>query len=767
MLSLTTLKSRTLGHALRKLVYFPRESLHSTLRRVEGVTMECMKDKISEKLLLEKCSPKTKKLEEIKTLNLSKLGLTLQDLPLKLISRLRSLERLNLSKNRLHELPSNLELPNLRFLDLSDNQMEDVTTLEGLSGLEELKMDDNLYITLSDNYKMMVSLPNLRLYNGKDITTTANHVRFVFTENLRTRVIAHWEKNFSLPDPITEENISTLEAKFVNSCRQVVKYGPNSVNDFTKWKVEILAKEYLRSLTHPEEGKGKKQLTDNKDVDKISSSPKRKQPASEPVTELRLTPRKKLRAEPTSPAVKESPRKSAMCLKPLKKVQENGVTLSPQRTGRCPATPTKASLAETTKNPLKKTQTKTVTQSNEPENTTGGFLPKTEKSVNLKPLHVLQCHSKQDNPEDLSTQLWACAFQPLPDSTVCNGGTQLVATCGGDSVCVIDCETGMVMKKYKISGEEFFSLCWTTVLMSSGGGAAAKHCSILAAGGKRGIVKLIHPRNNIAFGEFRASRKSLSVLRFNHQQGNFLYTGSYDNKIIMWDIGGVDSNYNYKLVQLLMLDSSATPLHLCLPPSSPSTHLLSASEDGLHCYKTQLGTKDSTKRTSEMEIIFPIYKQDNKDSDFHTIDGLSFLTDDIVASKNFMHSSIYLWSWSRTKAQRPDKNKTVSAVVLAELQWTTTEIPYLALNTCPGRAYVACGDDKGGLWMYHVQNLEKDLQKPIMPTELLKWPCPLKKGHAKVAGPSINNVAMDPDLQYLVALSDKNMVIVWKREKSS
>ncbi|KAM9788276.1 LOW QUALITY PROTEIN: leucine-rich repeat and WD repeat-containing protein 1 [Neosynchiropus ocellatus] len=764
MLSLPMLKSETLDHAHRKRVYFPRENLYSVLRRVKGVTMEWRRDKISEKLLLEKCSPKTKKLEEIKTLDLSKLDLTLQDLPVKLLSRLKSLERLDLSQNRLQELPRNLELPNVRFLDLSDNQMEDVTTLEGLGGLEELKMEDNLYITVSDNYKMMVSLPNLRLYNGKDITTTANHVRFVFTDNLRTRVIAHWEKDFSLPDPMTEEKISTLETKFVNSCRQVVKYGPNSVSDFTKWKVEILAKEYLRSLTHPLEGKEKKQLTD---IDKISSPTKRKQPASEPVTGLRLTPRKKLRAEPSSPAIKENPHKYTISLKPSKKVQENGTALSPRRTERCPATPTKASLAaETTKNPSKKSHTKNVTPLNV-EKTTGGFLPKTEQPVKLKPLHVLQCHSKQDNPEDLSTQLWACAFQPLPDSTVCDGGTRLVATCGGDSVCVIDCETGMVMKKYKVSGEEFFSLCWTTVLMSVGGGAAAKHCSVLAAGGKKGIVKLIHPRNNIAYGEFRASRKSLSVLRFNHQQGNFLFTGSYDNKIVMWDIGGVDSTYNYKVVQLLMLDSSATPLHLCLPPSSPNTHLLSASEDGLHCYKTQLGTKDSTKRTSEMEITFPIYKQENKDSDFHTIDGLSFLTDDIVASKNFMHSSIYLWSWSRTQAQRPDKNKTVSAVVLAELQWAATEIPYLALNTCPGRAYVACGDDKGGLWMYHVKNLEKHLEKPIVPTEMLKWPCPLKKGLSKVEGPSINNVAMDPDLQYLVALSDKNMVIVWKREKSS
>lgn len=76
------------------------------------------------------------------------MGLKLQDLPVKLLSRLQSLERWDLSRNRLQEFPRNLELPALRSLDLSDNQMENVTTLQPLGGLEELKMDDNLYITV-------------------------------------------------------------------------------------------------------------------------------------------------------------------------------------------------------------------------------------------------------------------------------------------------------------------------------------------------------------------------------------------------------------------------------------------------------------------------------------------------------------------------------------------------------------------------------------------------------------------------------------------
>ncbi|KAM8899597.1 leucine-rich repeat and WD repeat-containing protein 1 [Spinachia spinachia] len=737
--------------------------------------------KITEQLLLEKGSPKCNKLEQIKTLNLSGLGLKPQDLPVRLLSRLRSLERWDLSGNSLQAFPKSLELPALCYLDLSDNQMEDVTTLETLSSLQELKMEDNLYITVSDNYKMMVLLPKLRIYNGKDVSTSANHLRFVYSENLRPRIIAVWKKSFSLPDPITSEKLSAVEKSFVGAARQQVKYGPSSVSDFTKWRVEIIAKEYLRSLTEPKEGPESKGSPDTKESSAVSTPTKRKQNTSVD-TNISLTPCKKLCSDPPAPPATASPCKTSRRLQTL--IRNPAVRVSPRKLSQPPATPTggqtgaeAARREHRVRQAAEEAGARTAANNRAEPRRDADWLSSIKSCSNttpvrLKPLHVLQCHSKQDSSEDFSTQLWACAFQPLPDCPGAGGGSRLVATCGGDSLCVIDCETGIVMKKYKVPGEEFFSLSWSTVLMSRGGGASAQHCSVLAAGGKRGLVKLIHPRNNVAYGEFRVSRKALSVLRFHHHQGNFLFTGSYDNKIVLWDIGGVDSQYNYKVVQLLVLDISTTPLHICLPPTCPSSHLLTACEDGLLCYDTRLGVSDSTKtRAKEMEITFPIYKKEDKDHDYHTIDGLSFLTDDIVASKNYMHCSIYLWSWSGTKALRPNKkDRTVCAVVLAELQWANTEIPYLALNTCPGQAYVVCGDDKGRLWTYNISKLQRNslhTGKPILPTEMLEWPTPVRKDHGQVEGPSINSVAMDPELHFLVALSDKNMVIVWKREESA
>ncbi|XP_055082753.1 leucine-rich repeat and WD repeat-containing protein 1 [Periophthalmus magnuspinnatus] len=700
--------------------------------------------KITEKLLIERGFPKSSKLEQIHSLNLSKLGLRCEDLPVSLLSRLVSLEKLDLSKNRLTKFPGALLLPALKHLDLSDNQMEDVCSLQCLSALEELCLEDNLYITVSDNYKLMVLLPQLRMYNGKDVTAMANHLRYVYTDNLRTRMVSVWERSFSLSQPMSADKLAALEADFVRTAKQQVKFGPSSVSDFTKWKVGIMAAEFVQFQIQQKNQPHTMESTADQDS-KDATSLKRKRAVS-PVAATKGTPAKK-NMVPASP-VRESPRKSGLRLIAQRENQSH----SPHKTStptNSPRNIRKSRQDSVSRHPSSSPAKHLLLKAKSPN--------QLQKPVGLKTHHVLQCHSKQDSTDDLSTQLWACAFQP---SSV--GSSHLVATCGGDSVCLIDCELGLVMKKYKVPGEEFFSLAWSTVLMCCGRGIAAQPCNVLAAGGKRGMVKLIHPRNNIAYGEFRASRKALSVLHFNPNKGNFLYTGSYDNKIVLWDIGGLDNHYNYKVVSLMSLECGSTPLHLCVPPKAPLSHLLTACDNGLHCYSGQVPTT-ITNRWKQREVTFPVYKEEDSEHDYHTVDGLAFLSDDIVASKNYMHRSIYLWRWSQTVAQQPHKKTgCVSAVVLAELQWTSTQVPYLSLSTCPGYSYVVCGDDKGRLWTYHIRDLKDESIAP----QILEWPAPLKNGKTLVEGPSINSVGMDPELKYLVALTNRNMVVVWRREET-
>uniref|UniRef100_A0AAY5K0K4 Leucine-rich repeat and WD repeat-containing protein 1 n=1 Tax=Esox lucius TaxID=8010 RepID=A0AAY5K0K4_ESOLU len=743
-------------------------------------------EKITEKLLLEKCTPKTTKLEEIKTLNLANLCLRRHDLPVPLLSRLCCLEQLDLSGNRLQEMPPGLSLPSLRTLDLSNNDMEDVTTLNSLTTLEELRIEDNLYVTITDNYKLMILLPKLRIYNGKDISTTANHMRFVNSENLRKRVLAVWETSFSLHYVPTAEKLATLERDFVNTVCHTVKYGPSSLADYTKWRVCIkclfLILCHISTMFVPSLVSGIS----------VPSPAKRPLSNSAAACDVLLTPQKKTRASVQVQDI--SPRKSSrqkdvpQKAEPLTSTTGSSAIRTPSTHTRiqskAPLTPRKAlrERSQPQQDLAKKmlTPIESALQPGAVSETTGKELSSihpplnqfplhlhchsTQAPVSLEPVHVLQCHSKQDSPDDFSTQLWACAFQPLLDNCGdVKGETRIVATCGGESICLIDCDTGLVMKKYKVPGEEFFSLAWSTVLMSREGNGGLRPCRILAAGGKRGLVKLLHPRANMAYGEFRASRKPLSVLRFSSHQGNFLFS---EWLLPVFFSGLISLVVSYKL-SLLVLETNSAPLHVCLPPATPDSQLIAACDKGLLVYNIQLN-KNTMKRSVEKEITFPVYEMEDKDCNYHTIDGMGFITDEIVASKSHMQGSIYLWSWKLTKAKRANKKKVVCAVILAELQWSRTDIPYLSLSTCPCKGYIVCGDERGRLWTYHVTDaLEvKKSGKTIPATEILDWPSPVRKGKGPVEGPCINSVAMDPDLKYLVALSDKNMAVVWRRIES-
>lgn len=770
-------------------------------------------EKITEKILLEKSSPKTNKLDQIKNLNLSRMNLKSEDLPVPLLSKLCRLEKLDLSGNMLQTIPKGLHLPCLKILNCSNNDMEDMLSLEALTNIEELRLEDNPYLTVNDEHKVIFLLPNLRMFNGKDISSTAHHIRHGSSEILRKRVIGVWERGFSLPDPISAKSLAAVEKSFVNAACTQVKYGPSSLSDYTKWRVEKIAKEYLKSLTSSEEEEQVADTTPTKenktcretkarDVhgNSITSPQKRTRNNTDVIAEA--SPRKSSRLVSAAP-VEASPRKSARVLNTPQKTQpavssprkharmtsvetpegsprrssrlENitqkaaSQTESPRKSAKGPGISTPTSRPAKCESPRKQSkQTTTKTEKSTPQKTTKAKLQVPQEPVSLTPLHVLQCHSQQNNPDDFSTQLWACAFEPQQDSIDISSGSHAtchVATCGGETLCVIDCESGHVLKKYKVPGEEFFSLAWSTVLMSKTGGSA-RPCNILAAGGRRGFVKLIHPRANLAFGEFRVSRRPISIMCFNPRKSTFLFTGTYENKIFLWDIGGLDQDYNFKISKLLTLETSSTPLHLALLPSSPDTHLLSGCDKGLYCFDVQL-SNNTQKRKEEIEIVFPIYKKNDKKNNYRTIDGLSFLSDDIVASKSHMQGSIYLWSWNTTRASWNSKKKEVPAVILAELQWSSTDIPYLSLGTCPGYGYVVCGDEQGRLWMYHITDTMMETfksGKTISATEVLQWPSPIRAGMGALEGPSINSTAMDPGLHYLVALTDKNMAVVWKRE---
>ena len=83
--------------------------------------------------------------------SLSGLNLLSEDLDIKLLSRLKQLQELDLSDNQLETLPADLGLPHLQVLHCANNQLSDVTHLCQFPQLEELSLEGNPFLTVSSS----------------------------------------------------------------------------------------------------------------------------------------------------------------------------------------------------------------------------------------------------------------------------------------------------------------------------------------------------------------------------------------------------------------------------------------------------------------------------------------------------------------------------------------------------------------------------------------------------------------------------------------
>ncbi|KFQ01685.1 Leucine-rich repeat and WD repeat-containing protein 1 [Haliaeetus albicilla] len=674
--------------------------------------------KITTELLLERAFPRSTRLRKIETLNLSKLQLKTGDLDPRLFSRLRHLQKLDLSDNLLDKFPNSLTLPDLRVLNCNNNKLEDVTALKQFPLLEELTYENNVYLTLNDDYKVMFLLQNLRLLNGKDITKLANHVRRVNSRKLTSKVTAHWEKFFrdQLPEKYTAEQVKSIKKKFLKSVQTNVVYGPSSLSEFTRWRVKMIAEEFL---------------------------------AYSLGLELNTDPELEEKMDENEEESTESPREAAEDVGQVVYIYDPLVTIMPRKRKR-------NNSKSGSGNKRSKSQAKTEEEA---------------EDVSAEPLHFLQCHSKGNSREDFKTQLWSCVFEPLLDCGARKdpivSSSRTVATCGGESVCLIDCETGTVLKKYKVATEEFFSVAWTTLTMVISDSRKKSH-NILAAAGRRGIVKLIHVAADFCYGEIKAHKKPIATVCFSPTRETHLFTASYDKRIALWDIGIPDCDYNFKASQLLVLEAISIPLRIAPVPTCPDQYLLAGCESGCFAWNIKL---DKEQKSRPFEAIFQFPDEDGGITTSHRVDGLAFLNDDVIASKSSKPGCIYLWSWSRSfDTKGKGCQRTLSAVILAELEWSMTDLSYLTLSTCPAKDYVFCGDEMGSVWMYNLSNYTaawssakgKRSDKKIPPTQILKWP-ELRANREQLTEVLINNVVSDPTFTYLVVLTSVNITAIWKK----
>ena len=154
------------------------------------------------------------------------------------------------------------------------------------------------------------------------------------------------------------------------------------------------------------------------------------------------------------------------------------------------------------------------------------------------------------------------------------------------------------------------------------------------------------------------------------------------------------------------------------------------------------------------------------------VDSVCSLGDGLVATKCVGMGKIFVFRADFVDVTKETSNKTMyqDVEVLAVFCWHKTDNFYMNIGGSAKHDLMLCGDDQGRTWVYKLPTWLKDsdgenshdVDKKIVPLGHLLWP-DLGK-HAVSGQTMLDKVAVSPCGLYLVAVTNTNVVAIWKKD---
>ncbi|XP_069135106.1 leucine-rich repeat and WD repeat-containing protein 1-like [Argopecten irradians] len=659
-------------------------------------------------------------MSNIRSLNLSDRNL--ESLDPEVMNQLVSLTTLDLSNNNISSIPKEIRLQNLTTLDVSDNQLTSVSFGDNFPRLSSLYISGNTSLGKSGNLSAVCEIPSLTHVDEEKASYLLQVVKQIRSK-FEIQVKAKWEVLFAAPyaTGIQDDQVESVTEEFLHSLRTdgLMK---NATSKFEKYMLEKLAKEMVESaknmsiyqttqslpgtprsarlndLQSPETTPVRQSSRTPVPNRRLTDTPTTKPPTPKngvPTPNNSKTPEKtpkdegrgKKRRRDSSPGSPSKPNSKSYRT-------ESGQMSSPKFSPKSPA------AAKSRKRRRSSTPESENKQKAKSYRTESGRLS-SPKYTSLReprldrlppvpdydPTYFVRCHSDEDGPSDDNTKVWRCAFEPKPN---CPGEhTNLVATVGGKTVCLIDCKTGKVMRRFKDTDkkESFYTLAWTTIPVDEDN--STESTNILAVAGDACDVKLIHPSQLVMYAVLEGHRRYISCLAFHPSQPTILFSGGKDNRIIMWDIGIPDlSNYSTNFRKLRQLVTPQTdPLNLAI---SMSTNTLLAGCEKT-CYLWRLKDLNNLSKEPNLELCLPVTDDQSDTSSSVSeggdiVDGLVLLSDNYVVTKCVGSSSLTLFDLRPcvTKKQKGRGPLSVKVNPKALLNYIRTTVDYIYLASSQG-----------------------------------------------------------------------------------
>eukprot|EP00088_Acartia_fossae_P042856 TRINITY_DN4510_c0_g1_i13.p1 TRINITY_DN4510_c0_g1~~TRINITY_DN4510_c0_g1_i13.p1 ORF type:complete len:434 (+),score=129.81 TRINITY_DN4510_c0_g1_i13:47-1348(+) len=399
------------------------------------------------------------------------------------------------------------------------------------------------------------------------------------------------------------------------------------------------------------------------------------------------------------------------------------------------------------------------------------------ESFNYDPVHFIRSHSKNNDPADVQTQIWEVVFEPDPldnSRTLSN-----VATCGGNSICIIDVNSGTVLMKYKHKDnrENFYTLAWTTLELGG------EKTNILASGGIKGEIRMFHPSAKVCFHEWRPLDKkntAVNSLVFHSSNPSWLFCGTNDGYVSLFDVG-VPTLPTYEGVapkQLLKLYPDYGDVYNLAWSGHESKWLFAGTAAGLVGWNIEEEKVTPKYRPMMVDFLLPENERDKGENPI--VDSIAIAGEHSIVAKCANHGLIYIFDLKKTVKEiatdegKKDKVIEKEVSLLGNLKWSDTDNFYMNLGCHKGKGLVVCGDDKGSLWLYNLPGLTTSgadpIKKIVEPTTRLMWP-ELQDDHLENSRKVpldrhdiiIDKVTVSADSNHIVAVTSNNMVCIWKR----
>ncbi|KNC85644.1 hypothetical protein SARC_02165 [Sphaeroforma arctica JP610] len=389
----------------------------------------------------------------------------------------------------------------------------------------------------------------------------------------------------------------------------------------------------------------------------------------------------------------------------------------------------------------------------------------------LKMEALLRIHSdpKGKNKErDDGTEVWACAFHPhVEDQRIADN---VVASCGGHTLCVTNIATISVLFKLSDVGDQLTALTWLQDGRSANlGYKSSAGLHVLAVAGKSGNVRLVDPWTRKAFDLLTGNGEKVVCLEAHPDKKNWLIVGG-ENQIDLWQIGAPaipgesEAMESVRLCRIMLPQKVYT---VCMPPfermSQTSTFIIVGGDEGYlakwriddndqggrPAKRSKLSPSDSDDRFSSSEVY--LYAEDS----VHRacpIDQILYVKNNHVASKSAHDGRIVLWDHVvATDARAVKKRDHIHGILNHSL---SHKFFYKAAVTDDGSTLIS-GDMDGKLKIY-------DMASKLRPYLAIP-PCQVLQYDNPGLRMPLRCIAISPSEKYVCGVTGSNMLAVWVR----